>query len=478
MQMIIGGQKTNASDGKFIEVFNPATQQLIDTIPSATKEDIDKALQIAQEGKKIWANTPQHERSRILTKFAEALQAQRKEFETLLTNETGKTIIDSEIEFDNTNTLFKGFAAKAEYLYGTTMPNSLPSWKNDIIFTRREPLGVIASILPFNYPAELYAHKVAPALAVGNVVILKPPSDNPLTVIRMTELLQECGAPGSVIQIVTGRGSSVGNWLASSPLINAISFTGSTETGIALAKLGAPNLTRVFTELGGNDACIIFEDADIDFAVNEVIAGRMPHAGQTCCATKRVLVQNAIKDEFAKRLVDKVRKLKVGDPLDRQSNVGCLISEKAAIEVEEQVKHTLEQGAKCLCGGKRFNKSFFEPTVLVDVTADMDIAKDMEIFGPILPIIGFDTLEEAVGIANQSSFGLQGGVISGDANKSMKVATMMECGAVVTNGCSAYRSPDQPFGGYKMTGHGREGFSYTLEEMTQIKTIVLKHILK
>ncbi|MCD8349974.1 MAG: aldehyde dehydrogenase family protein [Planctomycetaceae bacterium] len=478
MQMIINGAKRNASDGATIDVLNPATQEVIDTVPSATDKDIQEVLEVAQAGKRLWAKTPQHERSRIMGKIADAVVAHKDELRQIMARETGKAISSTGDEIGEVSMLFRGYGEKAAHLYGISMAESQPGVENDILYTRREPLGVVVCVIPFNFPAELFAHKVAPALATGNAVVVKPSTDNPMTAIRLTEIIQECGVPGSVIQVITGQGSRVGKLLSASPLVNAISLTGSTAVGISTMQESAKTLKRCYLELGGNDACIILEDGDLDLAVAEAVEARAVNAGQICCGTKRYIVHNSVKDAFAAKLVERLKQVKVGDTMDPATEVGCLINEKAAKEVEDQVNLTVKQGAKCILGGKRFNKTFFEMTVLVDVTADMDIARDMEVFGPVFPVIGFDDPEEAVRIANQSVYGLMGGVISRDIYKALKVAYGMECGGTVINGASTYRTMEMPFGGYKMSGLGREGISHTLDEMTQMKTIILKRALQ
>lgn len=479
MKMLINGKSVDSSDGKFIEVYNPSTKQFIDTVPSATKEDVEKAIDIALEGKRIWANTPIYKRAEILLRFADLVEKNKKELSIISSREMGKPIAQSKDEIDIVARLFRGYVEKIKHMYGKTMPDSAqPGVENDILFTRREPLGIVVCLVPFNFPLELYAQKAAPALAAGNAIIAKPASDTPLGAICMTELMIEAGVPESVAQIVTGKGSKVGQWLCTNKNINAISLTGSTDVGISLAKYASDHLHRLFLELGGNDAVVIFDDADLDHAVEEVVFGRTFNSGQVCCASKRFIVQNGIKEKFTSSLIERLKKIKIGDPFDSGVDMGPLVSERAAEDVEKMVNLTIEQGAKCAYGGKRFEKTFFEPTVLTGVTPDMDIAKDMEVFGPVFPIIGFDTPEEAVDIANSSQYGLMGGVITQDINKAMKVAARMESGGVVVNGCSVYRTADMPFGGYKKSGIGREGISYTLEEMTQEKTIVLKGVLR
>jgi len=252
MKMIIGGKKVDSSDGKVIEVFNPSTHEIIDTVPSATREDIEKALEIAQNGKDIWANTPLHKRSEILLKYADLVDKHRKELMDISSKEVGKPVIQSGYEIDSLVGLFRGYVEKAKHFYGVSMPLGVrPGVENDVHFTIREPLGVIVCIVPFNFPIVLYAYKAAPALISGNAIIVKPSSDTPMAAIRLIELLLEAGVPESVAQVVTGKGSIVGKWLVSNPKINAVSLTGSTKAGIEIAKEAAQNLHRVFLELGG-----------------------------------------------------------------------------------------------------------------------------------------------------------------------------------------------------------------------------------
>ncbi|GHT84775.1 aldehyde dehydrogenase [Bacteroidia bacterium] len=478
MNMIIGGKEVEARDKKRSDVINPATLEIVDTVPVATAEDVEEAIAIAQKGKKIWKAVPMHERVRILWKFTELLERDREKFRNLMCSEIGKTLFGCDAEISSCINIFKAYCEKARVYTTETLPlNSEPGNTGDIIFTVREPLGVIACIIPFNYPTELFAHKVGPALVTGNAVIVKPSSDTPLEDIYLTKLLLEAGVPGEAIQVVTGSGAKIGAQLSKHKGIAAISLTGSTEVGIQTAENGAKNLTKVYLELGGNDPMIIFDDADLDKAIPEVLLGRAWNAGQTCCATKRFLVQNGIKEAFTKRLVEVLKDTKVGDPRDPEVSFGPVISERAAKDVEQQIQHTIAQGAKCLLGGNRYQTTFIEATVLGNVTRDMDIAGEMEVFGPVFPIIGFDTLEEAIEIANQIPYGLSSGVMTADTTKALKVAMAMEAGTCVINGCGNYRSAYQAFGGYKMTGIGREGCGYTLDEFTQVKSIVLKQII-
>lgn len=478
MKMIINGKETLSSDGNMMDVINPATMEVIDQVPAATIEDIEEALDAAQEAKKEWNDIPLYKRTEILWKFTELLDKSRDEFVPLMCSETGKPLAACSDETDACINIFRAYCEKARNYGGKTMPlNSEGRVEGDIIFNIREPLGVIASIVPFNYPTELYAHKAAPALVTGNVVILKPASDTPLGNIYLTKLLLEAGVPKGAIQVVTGSGSLIGSYLSSSPKIDAVSLTGSTRVGIETAANAAKNLTHTFLELGGNDPLIVFNDADIDKAVAETLAGRASNAGQTCCGSKRFIIQNGVKEEYTKKLIEALKTVKVGSPLEEDTVYGPLISERAAKDVEAQIQKTVDQGAKLAFGGKRFDHTFIEPTVLTDVTKDMDVAGDMEIFGPVFPIIGFDTMEEALEIANHCSFGLSSGVMTKDMSVALKVATKIEAGTCVINGCGNYRSAHLPFGGYKMTGIGREGVTETLDEYTQIKNIAFKGLM-
>jgi acyl-CoA reductase-like NAD-dependent aldehyde dehydrogenase len=479
MKMIINGKDVDAKDGKVIHVINPATHEEIDTVPAAAEEDLELALETARKGTKIWRKVPLYKRSEILRNYAKLLREHIDDFAVTMSAESGKLLKDCKGELDFSAVVFEAYAEKGMTYGGQTLPkDSDYRVDGDIIMTLRQPLGVIVDVIPFNYPAELYADKVAPALITGNSVIIKPSSDTPLTNILMTKLLHEAGVPVEAAQIVTGSGSKVGNYLASSPMIDGYSLTGSVGVGITSMENCAKNLTHCFLELGGNDPIIVFEDADLDQAVEETLGGRASNAGQTCCGTKRMIVQNSIKEAYTQKLVEALKKLKIGDPMDDATDMGPLINEKAAQDCEEQVKLTVNQGAKCVYGGKSFDKTFFEPTVLADVTLDMDIATSLEVFGPVFPIIGFDTVEEAIAIANAAPYGLSSGVLTKDLSTAFKVATEIEAGTCVVNGSGNYRSACLAFGGVKMTGIGREGTSESLDEYTVTKNIALKGLLK
>jgi succinate-semialdehyde dehydrogenase/glutarate-semialdehyde dehydrogenase len=477
MKMFIGGQGVEASDGKVVAVLNSATQEFLDTVPAATVDDVERALEIAQDGKRKWAAIPQYERSRILQRCADAIESQKEELASHLSTEMGKIIRESIPEIDCAAQIFRGYAELANHLYGETMPDYQHGSERDLIFTSYQPVGVVACISPFNYPAELCSHKMASALAAGNAAIVKPASDNPMIILKLIEICLDSGVPGEVLQCLTGSGRDVGALLAKSALVNAVSLTGSTEVGLSVAQAAAATLKHVSLELGGNDPLIVFDDADMELAVEEAVKGRVQCAGQTCCAPKRFLVQNSVKAEFVERVLARMDNVRLGSPLDEATDLGSLISIRAAEIAEAQLAQAVSQGAKLLRGGHAFDKSYFEPTVLVDVRPDMDIAKDLEVFAPVMPIIGFDSMEEAIRISNASSFGLQSGIFTRDNHKAFRTAAALECGGVCINASGNFRNVDQPFGGWKMSGIGREGISVTLKELKQAKSFVMKGIL-
>ncbi|MFM1655601.1 aldehyde dehydrogenase family protein [Brevibacillus sp. B_LB10_24] len=478
MKMLIKGEKRDAASKKVIEVRNMSDMSLIDTVPEANWQDAQEALEAAVEGAKVWASMPVHKRVDILKRFAAQVRANREELARLLSAENGKTIGNARAEIDTVAGLFEGFAEEASRLFGQTIPLEIQAGlESDLMITKREPLGVIVGIIPFNFPAELFAHKAGAALAGGNAMIVKPPEDDPLTVIRLAEMLHEAGVPGHVLQVVTGYGEEVGAYLANSPLVNAISFTGSTETGTSVYQSGAKNLARVFLELGANDALIVCEDGDVDAAVRHAIEGRLLANGQVCCTNKRILVQQTVFDSFKHKLVQELAVKRLGNQLEESTDVGPLINESAAIKVEQQIQHTVEQGAKIILGGKRVNGTFIEPTVLDGVTREMDVAKDLEIFGPVFALLSFEQLDEAIAITNQSNYGLNAGIFTSDIRKAFQAANAIETGIVSLNGGTCYRPYCSAFGGYKKSGIGREGTAYTLEEVTQIKSIVFRGVM-
>lgn len=477
MKMFIDGKAVDSSDGATIDVTNPATGELVDTVPAATAEDVARAVQCAKAAQVEWNKVPVWKRAEYMMAFLDLVERDKEKLARTLSDETGKPITEARAEIGNIPIAFKAFSERAKHLYDEVIPAGIEQGQDtNLLITRREPLGVVAAVIPFNFPCDLFDQKVAPALLAGNAVIVKPSTDNPLTLCMLTALLGEAGVTPGAAQIVTGRGSVVGHELTSNPDVDLVTLTGSTEVGIETAEVCAKTLTHTALELGGNDAFIVMDDADLDLAADEVLWGRMYNTGQVCCASKRFLVQESVADEFAQKVVDRVSKIKTGMPSEDSTELGCLISEKAAKKVEEQIQLTVQQGGKIVLGGGR-DGAFVEPTVIVDVPKTADVAIDMEIFGPVVPIIKFKDEAEAIEIANASMFGLSGCVFSRDQKLCARVACQLECGGVVINGASFYRSFEQPFGGYKYSGIGTEGVMSTFDEMTHTKSIILKNIL-
>ena len=476
MKMLIGGMEVDASNGAVTPNINPATGAVINTVPSATPEDLERTIANAVAGQKEWAAIPFHKRMEILEKFVILAQANEEKIARTMAEEGGKPLAQALGEVGRVKDAFRLYIAEARTMYGKTLPlNSEPRGLGDVCFTIFEPLGVIAAICAFNFPGVLFSHKAAAALCTGNSVIIKPASDTPGATMMMTKLLLEAGVPGNAVQCITGSGSVVGDALVADPRVAGVTLTGSTKVGVRIAELCATQLKPYSLELGGNDPFVIFDDVDVEEAVAQALGGRIANAGQICCSSKRFIVQNSMKDAFAQKLAEKLSAMKLGDPLDPETQVGPIINEKAAINIVSQIQHAVDQGAKVLCGGTR-EGCFVKPTVLVDVPKDSDVATDEEIFGPVFPVIGFDTIEEAIAIANNSQYGLSSGILTKDMKKAMKFALEVDAGGCVVGGNGNYRLTQQPFNGHKMSGFGTEGTMFTLHEMVKIKTITLKDV--
>jgi succinate-semialdehyde dehydrogenase/glutarate-semialdehyde dehydrogenase len=478
MKMVIGNGWNDASDGQVEEIINPATGEIVDTVPSATAADVERAVGVAVQAQVEWAQRTVRERAALLERFADLVVERRLELGRVLSEESGKPYLAEAVwEFDSVAYVIKAGVEVAKHFYGQTMPmGAEPGYDNDVQFTWHEPLGIIACIIPFNFPPAIWSFKAGAALAAGNAIITKCPDDNPLALLKLHEIMLEVGIPAGVIQCLTGDGPSVGAPLAADPRIASVNFTGSTATGIKIAKSVADNLTSYQFELGGNDPFIICEDGDLDLAVSES-GDKSRNSGQACSAAKRFIVHNSVKDEFVQRLIEeRLKPLVIGNPMDEKTTMGPLISEQAAKGVEDQVNLTVGQGAKVVYGGKR-NGAFFEPTVLTDVTPDMDVAQSMEVFGPVWTVIGFDTIDEAIEIANNSTYGLGSGVITRDIKTAFKVAKALKTGHVAINGSGGFRAAELPFGGgRKGSGNSRESMAAVMSEVTQQKSIILRYV--
>lgn len=467
MDMLIGGKHISSDD--LLEVKNPYNGDVIDTVPIAHRQTAQLAIDEANNAKEVLNEMSAFKVSNKLFNVVHKLQKKREEFAELLTLEVGKPINESLVELDRSIETLKLAAEEAKRIYGESVPlDAGLNGKGFFAFTQRLPLGVVAAITPFNYPLNLTIHKIAPAIACKNTVIVKPPTEAPLTVMKFCELLNE-EFPEGVVNVVTGYGSEIGDYLVCSPEIDKISFTGSVTTGLMISQKAG--MKKVTLELGGNDPMVVLRDADIDKAVKGVINGAFLNAGQVCMGVKRIIIEDEIADEFAEKLVGETEKLVMGNPLDKTTTIGTLISENAAIQVEETVNNAVNDGAKILTGGKR-EGAFYEATVIDNVKPVMDLVV-RETFGPVAPIIRVNNVDDAIEVANETEYGLQAGVFTESYSNAMKCAQKIEAGTVFINKQSTFRTDNMPFGGFKNSGVGKEGIKYAVEEMTKTKLIGL-----
>lgn len=467
MDMLIGGKHISSDDRE--EVINPYDGNVIDTIPIAHLQTAQRAIDEANKAKDSLVEMSAFKISNKLFNVVNKLQEKREEFAELLTLEVGKPIAESLVEIDRSIETLKLAAEESKRIYGESVPlDAGLNGKGFFAFTQRLPLGVVAAITPFNYPLNLTIHKIAPAIACKNTVIVKPPTEAPLTVMKFCELLNE-EFPDGVVNVVTGYGSEIGDYLVCSPEIDKISFTGSVTTGMMISQKAG--MKKVTLELGGNDPLIVLKDADIDKAVKGVINGAFLNAGQVCMGVKRIIIENEIANEFAEKLVRETEKLVMGNPLEKTTTLGTLISEKAAIQVEETVNNAVSDGAKILTGAKR-DGAFYQATVIDNVTLEMDLVA-RETFGPVAPIIRVNSVDEAIDVANETEYGLQAGVFTANYESAMRCANEIEAGTVFINKQSTFRTDNMPFGGFKHSGVGKEGIKYAVEEMTRTKLIGL-----
>ena len=478
MKNLIGNNWRAASTNEIVEVKNPYNHMIIDTVPNSSFDDVNEVVKASDKAKKYWVGVSINERCEIMLKFKEFVLKERYELAKLLTSETGKNIIDSQEEIDSLIDLTTAFVEKAKHMYGDVIPDGLDSTnENTIQITSREPIGIIAAFLPYNLPVVTFAHKVPAALIMGNTVIVKPSSKAPLTVTKLVYLLRTAGVPEGVLQLIHGSGEKAGHALAMHPDIQLITFSGSTVNGMKVMEAASSNLTRVLLELSGNDAMIVCRDADVDLAIEEAIRGRIHNMGQSSSSTKRFLVHKDKKNEFIAGLIKKISSMKHGSPMDSSTDLNCLIDEEEAIKVDDQVKKLISLGAKVVIGGNR-NRNYYEPTVLIDVTEEMGVSSNIEILGPVIPIIEFEDINRAIEIVNSSPFGLASSIFTKDLKTAFKASRCLQTGTVIINGSTNYRSNEMAYGGWKYSGFGTEGVSSTLEQLSLVKTTVLKNVLE
>jgi acyl-CoA reductase-like NAD-dependent aldehyde dehydrogenase len=475
MLMLIDSHWTKAADGLSDEVLNPATDERLDDVPRAGVADVIRAVAAAQGGRARMAALPAYRRYEILEAVARRIEGNQEDLGRLLCRENGKRLAETTSEIGVAARIFRGYAEEAKRLFGKTVPlDSIPGRERSIAITRHEPLGVIAAIVPFNYPVELWSHKVAGGLAAGNAVITKTPEDCPLAVIEISRYLEEAGLPQAAHQVLTG-GRETGEALVRGEGVQMIAMTGSTAAGKRILEAAAPTLKKVHLELGGNDATIVCEDADIDQVAAALVAGRFTSGnGQICCAVKRVFVHHTIFDRLLAAVTKQTKTLRIGDPMDPETDVGPLINRSGAERVEAQVRQAVNDGATIVVGGTR-NGNFFEPTILTGVSPGTPAFAE-ETFGPVLPLIAYNDFDEALRLANESTFGLQAAIFTRDIGRIMRAYEILDVGTVVVNHTTAIRVENLPFGGNKSSGNGREGIHETLLHMSKEKTLLLADV--
>jgi len=471
-QLLIGGEWRDAEGGKTLPVINPATEEVIAEIGAASKSDVDAAVAAARAALTgPWGKLSARERGRLIWRVGEKLVEQIDQVARLETLHNGKPITESRhIEIPMAAECLQYFAGWADKIHGETVPVK----GNALVYTTREPLGVVAAIVPWNFPLLLAMWKVAPALAAGNTVILKPASQTPLTALAFGQIALEAGLPPGVLNVITGSGASVGQALVEHPGIDKIAFTGDTSTGRGVMRTAAETLKHITLELGGKSPNIVFPDADLDAALRGATVGIFYGKGEVCAAGSRLLVDKSIKDQFLAKVAERTKKMVAGDPLDPKTRLGA-ISSKAQLErVLNYVEIAKREGASLVAGGSRADigtgKGYFmQPTVFVDVKPDMTIARE-EIFGPVLAAIEFADVDEAIARANDSMYGLAAGVWTRDVKKAHYVASRLQAGTVWVNTYNVYDAAAS-FGGYKQSGFGREMGQHALDYYTQLKTV-------
>ncbi len=450
-----------------IDVTNKYTGTVIRTVAAADPAAIDEAVAAARSA---WQKPiPAHERSAILRRTADLVREHHGEFARMIAQEGGKPLKDASAEVNRALETLTLSAEEARRIHGETIPfDAAPGSENRMGFTLRVPKGVVAAIAPFNFPINLVVHKVGPAIAAGCPVVLKPATTTPLTAVMLAEVLEAAGLPPGYFNLVIGPGGAIGDYLVKHPGINMVTFTGSPPVGEHIRAIAG--LKQVVLELGNNSGNIVHSDADWKTAARILSQKAYGSAGQFCISVQRIFVHRPIFDEFSQAFVEETSKLKVGDPLDPTVDVGPLITEGEASRVKEWVDEALAQGARLLGGGERHG-SVVLPTVLTDVRPDMKVVQQ-EVFGPVACLIAYDTFEEALERLNDSAYGLQAGVFTQDLGRAWQAARTIECGGVMINDSSAYRADLMPYGGVRMSGIGREGPRYAVEEMTELRTVV------
>jgi acyl-CoA reductase-like NAD-dependent aldehyde dehydrogenase len=464
--MLVEGKWEKAGDT--ISVIDKWSGEEIGTVPSAQKADVERAVAAAARAFPAYADLPAHRRSRILARASELLAQHQEEIATIICREAGKAWKYSMLEVARAIETFQFAAEEAKRIHGETVPmDASTGGEGRFGFYFRTPVGVVAAISPFNFPLNLVAHKVAPALAAGNTLVLKPATTTPLTAVRLGELLMEAGLPPGAFNLVFGPGSTVGDFLVTDPRVAKVTFTGSPPVGAQI--MARAGLKRVTLELGNNSGTIIEEDADIDKAVPRSVVSSFANSGQICISLQRLYLHQKIAPAFTEKFLAATRALKVGNPLERDCDVGPMIDEREARRAEDWIGEARAQGARVLCGGKREGRMLW-PTVMTDVRPDMKVVCQ-ETFAPLVCLIPYSSFEEALTLLADTPYGLQAGIYTRDIGKAFAAIKRIDVGGMMVNDTSIFRVDHMPYGGNKMSGIGREGVRFAVEEMTNLRMV-------
>jgi len=453
-----------------LPVTNKATGDIMARVPEFGETETREAIAAADRAFRRWSKMLAKDRSKLVRRWYDLIVEHADELALLLTNEQGKPLAEAKGEILYAAGFIEFFAEEAKRINGET----IPSFKSDArIVVIKQPIGVVAAITPWNFPAAMITRKAGPALAVGCTMVLKPASETPLTALALAALAEKAGIPKGVFNVITGKASVIGKELTSNPTVRMLTFTGSTEIGRTLMAQCAPTVKKLGLELGGNAPFIVFDDADLDKAVQGAIASKYRNAGQTCVCANRIYVQDKVYDAFAEKLTAEVRKMKVGPGTEEGVTTGPLINKAAVEKVEEHVADALKGGARVVLGGKRHQRggNFYEPTILIDVTSKMMIARE-ETFGPVAPLFKFKTEEDVIGMANDTPFGLAAYFYARDVGRVWRIAEALECGIIGINE-GIISSEVAPFGGVKESGIGREGSQHGVEEYLEMKYLLM-----
>jgi acyl-CoA reductase-like NAD-dependent aldehyde dehydrogenase len=468
-KLLIDGEWTG--NGNTLEVKNKYDASTIGVLPTASRDDLDRALDAAERAEEVMAEMPAYKRAEILLKAAIRIRECTDDLAKTIAAEAGKALKFARAEVDRAASTFTIAGEEAKRLHGETIPlDAVPSGEGYFGFWTRRPVGVIAAISPFNFPLNLVAHKVAPAIAAGNTLVLKPATSTPLAAVKLCEILMECGMPAGAINLIAGSGGTVGEWLITDPRVDKITFTGSPEIGRHI--LSVAGIKKVTLELGNTSPVVVAPDADLDFVAKRCAVGAFYNSGQVCISVQRIYSQKQVYEPFAEKFVKATDALVVGDPLDERVDVGPMIDSKEVDRIEGWVNEAQTSGAKVLTGGRRDGTVYY-PTVLTGVDQGMKVVAE-EVFAPVASVIASDDFESALKQANDTKFGLQVGVFTNDVNRVFQAVKKLNFGGVIINDTPNFRADHMPYGGNRQSGLGREGVKFAMEDMTNIQLVAIR----